>query len=138
MDREPRRILLVDDEPEIRAIARMSLEMVGRFEVRDFGSAEEALAAVAEVRPDLILLDVMMPGMDGFQALVRLRRIPATAGTPVIFMTAKVQPGEVATYESLGAIGVIAKPFSPMALPDEIRRLWKRAAQDLSTCAARR
>lgn len=138
MDREPRRILLVDDEAEIRAIARMSLEMVGRFEVRDFGSAEEALAAAAEVRPDLILLDVMMPGMDGLQALAGLRRIPATAGTPVIFMTAKVQPAAVANYASLGAIGVIAKPFSPMALPDEIRRLWKRAAEDLSTCAARR
>jgi two-component system, OmpR family, response regulator len=138
MEHGPRRIMLVDDEPEIRAIARMSLEMVGRFEVHDFGSAEEALAAAADVRPDLIVLDVMMPGMDGIQALARLRRIPATAGTPVIFMTAKVQPGEVATYQSLGAIGVIAKPFSPMALSDEIRHLWKRAAQDLSTCAARR
>ena len=138
MEPGPRRILLVDDEPEIRAIARMALEMVGRFEVRDFGSGDEALAAAPEVRPDLILLDVMMPGMDGIQVLAGLRRIPATAGTPVIFMTAKVQPAEVATYESLGAIGVIAKPFSPMALPDEIRRLWKRAARDVSTCAARR
>ena len=132
MEPGPRRILLVDDEAEIRSIARMSLEMVGRFEVRDFGSAEEALAAAAQVRPDLILLDVMMPGMDGLQALAGLRRIPATAGTPVIFMTAKVQPAEVASYEALGAIGVIPKPFSPMALPDDIRRLWKRAAREVT------
>ncbi|HEX3096924.1 MAG TPA: response regulator [Usitatibacter sp.] len=138
MEPGPRRILLVDDEAEIRIIARMALEMVGGFEVRDFGSAEEALAAAAEVRPDLLLLDVMMPGMDGLQALARLRRIPATVGTPAIFMTAKVQPAEVAAYEALGAIGVIAKPFSPMALPDEVRRLWKRAAEEVSTCAARR
>jgi len=132
MEPGPRRILLVDDEPEIRAIARMALEMVGHFEVRDFGSAEEALAAAAVVRPDLILLDVMMPRMDGLQALARLRRIPVTSGTPVIFMTAKVQPSEVAAYEALGAIGVIAKPFSPMALPDDVRRLWKRAAEEIT------
>jgi len=132
MEPGPRRILLVDDEPEIRAIARMALEMVGHFEVRDFGSAEEALAATAVVRPDLILLDVMMPRMDGLQALARLRCIPVTSGTPVIFMTAKVQPSEVAAYEALGAIGVIAKPFSPMALPDDVRRLWKRAAEEVT------
>jgi len=110
----------------------MALEMVGHFEVRDFGSAEEALAAAAVVRPDLILLDVMMPRMDGLQALARLRCIPVTSGTPVIFMTAKVQPSEVAAYEALGAIGVIAKPFSPMALPDDVRRLWKRAAEEVT------
>jgi two-component system OmpR family response regulator len=138
MDREPRRILLVDDEAEVRAIARMSLEVVGGLEVDECGSGSEALAAAPAFRPDLILLDVMMPNLDGVQTLAALRLLPSTAGIPVIFMTAKVQPAEVAAYESLGAIGVIPKPFSPMALPDEIRRLWKRAAQDLSTCAARR
>ena len=132
MDTGPRRILLVDDEAEIRTIARIALERVGHFEVRDFGSAEEALSAAARIRPDLVLLDVMMPGIDGLQALARLRRIPVTAGTPVIFMTARLQPAEEASYEALGAIGVISKPFAPMTLADEVRRLWKRAAEKVS------
>jgi CheY-like chemotaxis protein len=85
-------------------------------------------AASDGVLPDLILLDVMMPGMDGPATLAELRKLPATAATPVIFMTAKVQTAEVAYYKSIGAIGVIAKPFDPMLLAQQVRTLFEQAA----------
>ncbi len=122
-----KRILFVEDEDEIRTVAKMALEAVGGFEVIACASGAEAIAAAPQANADLLLLDVMMPGMDGPAALEALRRIPATARTPVIFMTAKVQPGEVAQYMALGALGVVPKPFSPMEVSDEIRRLWERA-----------
>jgi CheY-like chemotaxis protein len=78
--------------------------------------------------PDLILLDVMMPDMDGPATLAELRKLPATATTPVIFMTAKVQAAEVTYYKSIGAIGVVAKPFDPMLLAQQVRTLWQQAA----------
>ena len=106
----------------------MALEAVGGFEVLACASGAEGIAAAPEANADLVLLDVMMPGMDGPATLQALRRIPATARTPVIFMTAKVQASEVASYETLGAIGVIPKPFSPMEVSDEIRRIWERRA----------
>ena len=121
-----KRILFVEDEDEIRTVAKMALEAVGGFEVVACASGPEAIAAAPQANADLLLLDVMMPGMDGPATLEALRRIPATAQTPVIFMTAKVQPGEVAQYMALGALGVVPKPFSPMEVSDEIRRLWER------------
>jgi CheY-like chemotaxis protein len=122
------KILFVEDEEDIRTVATMALEMVGGFEVQACASGAEALEAAPLAGADLLLLDVMMPGMDGPATLAALRRIPATARTPVIFMTAKVQSGEIASYVALGALGVIPKPFSPMAFPDEIRRLWEKSA----------
>ena len=119
-----RKILFVDDEPDIRTVTRMALEMVGGFQVLACGSGEEALAAAPHAGADLVLLDVMMPGMDGPSTLAALRRIPATTNTPVIFMTAKVQSSEIGAYRGLGVLGVIAKPFPPMELSEEIRRLW--------------
>jgi CheY-like chemotaxis protein len=86
----------------------------------------EALRRVAEYAPDLVLMDVMMPGMDGPTTLKKLREKPETAGFPVIFMTAKVQPQEVSSLTSAGAIGVIPKPFDPMALASTVRGLWER------------
>jgi CheY-like chemotaxis protein len=80
--------------------------------------------AAATAAPDLLLLDVMMPGLDGPSTLAALRMIEATAATPVIFMTAKVQAGEIAYYRSLGALDVIPKPFDPMELSEQIRRIW--------------
>ncbi len=121
-----KRILFVEDEDEIRTVAKMALEAVGGFEVVACGSGPEAIAAAPQASADLLLLDVMMPGMDGPATLEALRRVPATARTPVIFMTAKVQPGEVAQYMALGALGVVPKPFSPMEVSSEIRRLWER------------
>ncbi|HJV50591.1 MULTISPECIES: response regulator [Oxalobacteraceae] len=121
-------ILYVEDDPDIRVVAGIALELVGGFKVTECTSGREALDAVAGgLVPDLILLDVMMPDMDGPATLARLRALPPVAATPVIFMTAKVQAGEIAQYQSLGAIGVVAKPFDPMQLAQQVRRLWEQA-----------
>jgi len=117
------KILLVDDEPDIRTVGTISLADVGGFEVITASSGGEAIERARADRPDLILLDVMMPGTDGPTAMKTLAGDPETASIPVIFMTAKVQKSEVERFCALGALGVIAKPFDPMALPDEVRRL---------------
>lgn len=120
------RILYVEDEADIRVIAQMALEAVGGFTVISCASGSEALAAAPGAAADLLLLDVMMPGMDGPSTLKALRQMPATANTPVIFMTAKVQPFEVAQHKALGALDVIAKPFDPMELAAQIREICER------------
>jgi len=119
------RILYVEDEPDIQTVARMALEMVGGFEVKICSSGEEAVCEAEDFAPDMILLDVMMPGMDGPSTLEALRKKPSLADTPVAFMTAKVQPAEVAHYKSLGARDVIAKPFDPMTLADQVKLIWE-------------
>lgn len=118
------RILYVEDEPDIRVVAQMALEAVGGFTVIACASGQEALNAAPDAKADLLLLDVMMPGMDGPSTLKGLRELPATANTPVIFMTAKVQAAEVAVYKGLGALEVIPKPFDPMELSAQIQRIW--------------
>lgn len=118
------RILYVEDEPDIQAVARVALQTVGGFQVKICSSGEEALREIAPFNPDLILLDVMMPGMDGPGTLAALRALPEFDSIPVAFMTAKVQPSEVEHYKSLGALDVIAKPFDPMKLADQVRRIW--------------
>jgi two-component system OmpR family response regulator len=118
------RILYVEDEPDIRMVAQMALQAVGGFTVIACASGQEALDAAPGAGADLLLLDVMMPGMDGPTTLKGLRQLPATAGTPVIFMTAKVQAAEVAVYKGLGALEVIPKPFDPMELSTQIQRIW--------------
>ena len=120
-----KRILYVEDEPDIQAVAKMALEMVGGFQVEVCSSGEEALQAVQSFSPDLILLDVMMPGMDGPGTLQAQRALPGVGSVPVAFMTAKVQPQEVDQYRSLGALDVIAKPFDPMQLPARVRDIWE-------------
>jgi two-component system, OmpR family, response regulator len=119
------RILLVEDDPDIRVVAALALSKIGGFEVQAAGSAPEALRDAPVFAPDLILLDVMMPGMDGPSTLAALRGLPAVARTPVIFMTAKIQPHEMAHYRKLGSAGVIAKPFDPMTLAQRVRDLWR-------------
>ncbi|HEY5799991.1 MAG TPA: response regulator [Burkholderiaceae bacterium] len=121
------RILYVEDDEAIRAVAQLALELVGGFELKSCESGSEALAAVngpAPFVPDLILLDVMMPQMDGPAVLEALRALELTRATPAIFMTAKVQPAEVAHFKSLGALGVIPKPFDPMTLAASVREMW--------------
>ena len=118
------RILMVEDETDIQMIARLALEAVGGFEVDVCGSGAEALARAPAFAPDLILLDVMMPGLDGPGTLEALRRTPAIAEVPIVFMTAKVQAQEVAHLKALGALDVIAKPFDPMTLSSTIRNIW--------------
>lgn len=121
------RILYVEDEPDIQAVARLALEMVGKFTVKICSSGDEALREAVSFAPDLILLDVMMPGMDGPTTLQKLRQQPELVKVPVAFMTAKVQSQEVAQYTALGAIGVIPKPFDPMALSNQVRDLWSKS-----------
>jgi two-component system, OmpR family, response regulator len=125
-DQPLQRILFVEDDPDIQTIARMALEAVGGFRVMACGSGTEALERVGPFSPDLILLDVMMPGMDGMATLEALRQLPVSAQVPVVFMTAKVQAQEVARYREIGAVDVIAKPFDPMALPGVVRTIWER------------
>jgi two-component system, OmpR family, response regulator len=120
----PQRILMVEDEPDIQAVARIALEAVGGFNLEMCSSGAEALDKVPAYAPDLILMDVMMPGMDGPSTLQELRAREATRRFPVIFMTAKVQPHEVNRYKAIGALGVIAKPFDPMTLAGTVRAIW--------------
>ena len=124
--KELTRILMVEDEPDIQAVARVALEAVGGFTVEMCSSGREALEKVGACAPDLILMDVMMPGMDGPSTLKALRDNPLTVGYPVIFMTAKVQSHEVARYRDIGALGVIAKPFDPMTLSSTVRSIWEQ------------
>ncbi len=119
------RILYVEDEPDIQMVAKLALESIGGFTVQECSSGDEALKHAPEFKPQLILLDVMMPGMDGPTTFQHLREIPQTAKTPIIFMTAKVQPEEVEQYKKMGAIAVIAKPFDPMSLSIEIEENWE-------------
>lgn len=120
-----KKILMAEDEADIQMVARLALEAVGGFTVEICSTGTEALQAAPGFAPDLILLDMMMPGMDGVTTLQELRNLPQTAGTPVIFMTAKVQPHEVARYKELGAIDVISKPFDPMTLSSDVLKIWQ-------------
>ncbi len=126
MTRELNRILYVEDDPDIQAIALMVLETINGFTVEPCSGGNEALQKAVPFKPDLILLDVMMPGMDGPETLKGLRNFSELEQTPVVFMTAKVQPQEVQGYLNLGAAGVIAKPFDPMTLAQELRDIWDR------------
>ncbi|KDE41015.1 Two-component response regulator [Nitrincola lacisaponensis] len=120
------RVLYVEDDIDIREIALIALQDVGGLTVRVCESGEKALLEVDEFAPQLILLDVMMPGMDGpetLQALINQGSV--LSNTPVVFMTAKVHPDELQRYHAMGVKNVIAKPFDPMALADEIRAIWK-------------
>jgi two-component system, OmpR family, response regulator len=120
------RILYVDDDDDIRTVAVFALEVIGGFEVAACASGKEALERAADFSPQLLLLDVMMPEMDGPTVLAEFRQRPETASTPAIFMTAKVQQTEIERFLALGAVEVIAKPFDPMALPDSIRAAWDK------------
>jgi len=124
--RDLKRILHVEDEPDIQAVTQFALERVGGLVVKSCSSGAEALAAVESCAPDLILLDVMMPKMDGAMVLAALRERPATASIPALFMTAKVQEHELKHYRELGAADVIIKPFDPMALSAQLREIWER------------
>jgi DNA-binding response OmpR family regulator len=125
--RELARILYVEDEADIRTIAELALCSLGGFEVRFCADGREALAALPGFAPDLVLLDVMMPGIDGIATLAAMRADPAGREVPVVFMTARTQPADLAHYRSLGALDVITKPFDPMELPDRVRAIWARS-----------
>ena len=116
------KILHVDDEPDIREVAAMSLGIDPEIEVRSAASGVEALKTLeGDWRPDVVLLDVMMPELDGPGTLERLRQLPGHEATPVIFMTARAQAQEQSRFLELGAIAVIIKPFDPMTLAGQVR-----------------
>ena len=126
MSKQLERILYVEDEPDIQAVARIALESVGGFVVEICSSGNEALKKVDGFNPDLLLLDVMMPDMDGVSTLREIRKLPNYTRTPAMFMTAKVQPQEVEQLLKQGAIDVIPKPFDPMTLAENIKSLWNK------------
>jgi len=128
MRRELKRILYVEDESDIRTITAMALEALGGFTVISCDSGKEALATAPGANADLILLDVMMPEMDGLATLSALQGLSQTAATPVIFMTAKVQASEIQHYMRLGVADVIAKPYDPMMLSAQIVDIWQKVA----------
>ena len=115
-----RRVLVVDDDVDILEVAQMSLELVGGWSVTTASDGQEALDRARTDQPDAIVMDVMMPRMDGPTAAVALRADPATAGIPVVLLTASVQPAERAALEDLPVAGVLGKPFDPMLLPAEL------------------
>lgn len=115
-----RRILVVDDSGLVRQLAQMALDTIGGWEVLCAESGSEALELADSEQPEAILLDVVMPGMDGFATLAALRAGPTTARIPVILVTAKDKPADRAHSESLGAAGMIAKPFAVHELADQV------------------
>jgi CheY-like chemotaxis protein len=129
------KILYAEDEPDIQTVALMALETIGGFTVRACNSGQEAIEAASEFTPDLVILDVMMPGMDGPATLEALRKLPNMADVDVVFMTAKVQSQEVERYLQMGAVDVIAKPFDPMTLASQIEAIWERQQQEPGTAA---
>jgi CheY-like chemotaxis protein len=120
------KILSVEDDPDIRAVIRLALEEVGNYTVEVCHSGADALEVAPIFRPDLILLDAMMPDMDGQETLQALRNIPEIKETPVVFMTAKVMSGEIKKFRELSANDVIAKPFDPLTLSDRIQEIWEQ------------
>ena len=120
-------ILLVDDEADIREVASLSLEAVGGWRVSSATSGVEAIATAKAERPDAILLDVMMPDMDGPTTFGRLQAEPATREIPVILLTAKAQAADLQRFKELGVAGVLTKPFDPMALPSQVSEVLDRA-----------
>ena len=123
---ELKRIFYVEDEPDIMAVALLVLQDVGGFELETASCGPSALTKIEAFKPDLIVLDVMMPGMDGPTTLLEIRKLNSLQDTPVFFMTAKVQPKEIEYYKALGVVDVIPKPFDPMALSDQIKAIWRK------------
>ncbi len=119
-------ILCIDDEPDVLAVAQMCLETVGNFQVVPANGGKAGVEAAAVSKPDAILLDVMMPELDGPATLKLLRQNEALDTVPIIFMTARVREEEIADYLATGANGVIAKPFDPMALSAQVLELWEK------------
>lgn len=119
-----RKVMVVEDNADIRTIVKAALEMVGGLEVRACESGAEALAEIADFAPHLLLLDVMMPDLDGPGVLARLRECPETAALPVLFLTAKAATAEIQRLRGLGALDVLTKPFDPMSLHEQVKTIW--------------
>ena len=120
-----RRVMCVEDDPDIRMILDFSLQRVGGYELCLCASGQEALDRVDAFAPQLVLLDVMMPGLTGPQTLEQLRQRPVMRGVPAVFLTAKAMPDEVEALTVYGATGIIVRPFDPVTLPKDIRIYWE-------------
>lgn len=127
MDTQLKKIMYVEDEPDIRDIAKLVLENVGGFEVMVVDGGHKALAAIGEFQPDMVLLDAMMPDMDGPTTYQEIRKLDDFQDIPIAFLTAKLLEKDIAGFLDLGAIGVIAKPFDPMTLSEQVNELWQKA-----------
>lgn len=125
---DTRRVLVVDDDDAIREVAQMALQIVGGWDVTTATNGQEALVRAAAEQPDAMLLDVMMPDMDGPTTIGHLKSDPRTEAIPVVLLTAKVQTRDHREWRELDLAGVIAKPFDPMALPQQMAALLGWAA----------
>ena len=119
------RICYVEDDEDIQRIVRMSLERVGKMTVEVVGDPMQAIERMIAFKPELVMLDWMMPGMDGPTLFKKMREVPETKALPVVFITAKASQRELDELRSLGAAGTISKPFSPKDLPEQLRAIWK-------------
>lgn len=124
MSEKLQRLTFVDDDPDIRAITEFALKEIGGYELDVCASGAEAVQRTSAFHPDLIILDVMMPGMDGVETFKRLRSMPDLAHTPIVFMTAKVMQHEMDRYRALGAADIIPKPFDPLTLHTRLEGIW--------------
>jgi two-component system OmpR family response regulator len=125
-DRPLNRICYVEDDEDIQRIVRMSLERVGKMTVEVVGDPMAAIAAITAFKPDLVMLDWMMPGMDGPTLFRKMKTLPEVSALPVVFITAKATSRDMEELMSLGAAGTISKPFSPKDLPDQLRAIWAK------------
>jgi two-component system OmpR family response regulator len=124
-NRTLKHIACIDDDEDILRVAELTLELMGGFKVTTFPGGAAALAGLATAAPDLVLLDVMMPKMDGLATFEAMSKRADLKDLPVVFLTAKIQPSERNQYEAMGAAGVLAKPFDPATLADELKRIWQ-------------
>jgi DNA-binding response OmpR family regulator len=118
------RVLYVEDDEDVELIVRLALERIGGMTFRHCGDSEAAIEAMLSFGPDLVILDWMMPAVDGVEVFQRMQAVPALAELPVVFLTAKVHWRETDYLKKLGVVGVIAKPFSAQDLSDNLRRIW--------------
>ena len=125
-DRPLTRICYVEDDEDIQRIVRMSLERVGKMTVEVVTDPTQALQAFAEFRPDLVMLDWMMPVLDGPSLFRQMKLRPETSALPVVFITARASQRDLDELKSLGAAGTISKPFSPRDLPEQLRAIWAK------------
>lgn len=122
-----KRIMYVDDDPDLQDIVRLGLETRAGFTVTCCDSGNQALEEIRDFKPDLVILDMVLPGMSGLQLLERMRELRGVPWIPVIFLTSKISPQQVEEYKELGVIGVINKPLNPLELRDRVRDIWERS-----------
>jgi len=125
-ERQLNKICYVEDDEDIQRIVRMSLERVGKMTVEIVTDPLQAIGVINAFKPDLVMLDWMMPGMDGPTLFKKMKEDPQTASLPVVFITAKAQSRDMAELMALGAAGTISKPFSPKDLPEQLRQIWAK------------